>query len=185
MARWRRADLDASSSPSTVRRPCSATQLICCFARERVDRDKGGRTPGDADRPRSRSVGRLCGITRRRLPNRRFRLPSLHLDSCPAHRERRATWAGRPGRLVRGKPQPKPYSAPRAACHRNTGPAAPARRRPRAAACRAIGRSPTKSDLVGWSFKCSPNADRGLEVQTPENGISLLFYMIIRRNSGN
>ena len=42
----------------------------------------------------------------------------------------------------------------------NTRPAAPARRRPRAAACRAVGRSPTKSDLVGWSFKCSPNADR-------------------------
>ena len=120
MARWRRADLDASS-PSTVPRPCSATQLICCFARELVDRDKGGRPPDDADRPRSRSSGRLCGITRRRLPNRRFRLPGLHLGSCPAHRERRATWAGRPGRLVRGKPQPKPYSAPRAACHRTPG----------------------------------------------------------------
>ena len=62
----------------------------------------------------------------------------LHLGSCPAHRERRATWAGRPGRLVRGKPQPKPYSA-----SQNTGPAAPARRQPRAAACRANGRSPT------------------------------------------
>jgi hypothetical protein len=33
-------------------------QLICCFARERVDRDKGGRPPDDADRPRSRSSGR-------------------------------------------------------------------------------------------------------------------------------
>ena len=89
VARWCRRP--GRCSPSTVRRPCSATQLICCFARERVD---------------------LCGITRRRLPNRRFRLPGLHLGSCPAHRERRATWAGRPGRLVRGKPQPKPYSAP-------------------------------------------------------------------------
>jgi hypothetical protein len=37
-------------------------------------------------------------------------------------------------------------------------PQAQARRRPRAAACRAIGRSPTKSDLVGCSLKCSPSA---------------------------
>ena len=55
----------------------------------------------------------------------------------------------------------------------NTRPAAPARRRPRAAACRAIGRSPTKSDLVGWSFKCSPNADRARSSITPEIGINL------------
>ena len=39
------------------------------------------------------------------------------------------------------------------------------RRRPRAAACRAIGCSPTKSDLVGCSFKCSPNAT-ALEVRS-------------------
>ena len=85
------------------------------------------------------------------------RSPPRQLPCAP-----RATgaWAGRPGRLVRGKPQP-------------TRPAAPARRRPRAAACRAIGRSPTKSDLVGWSFKCSPNADRARSSITPEIGINL------------
>jgi hypothetical protein len=132
---------------------------------ERCDRDhKDGGPPDDADRPRSRSSGRLCGITRRRLSNRRFRLPGLHLGSCPAHRG-----TGDIGRASgpTGQGQATAEALRRAASGmpQNTGPAAPARRRPRAAACRAIGRSPTKSDLVGWSFKCSPNAT-ALEVRS-------------------
>ena len=55
----------------------------------------------------------------------------------------------------------------RHATEHQAGP--PARRRPRAAACRAIERSPTKSDLVGCSFKCSPNANRWLEARSTRN----------------
>ena len=73
VARWRRAGLDGAHL-----RQLQALRL------ERCDRDhKDGGPPDDADRPRSRSSGRLCGITCRRLPNRRFRLPGLHLKSPP------------------------------------------------------------------------------------------------------
>ena len=133
-----------------------------CTARELVNR-KDGRLPDDADLV-VRALALLEGFaaypvaphtTAERLPAARYSTSSLHLGSCPTHRERRATWAGRPGRLVTGEPQPKPYSASRAACHRT---AAGARRRSRAAACRAIARRPTKTSLVSRSFKRSPRS---------------------------
>ena len=153
-------------SPSSLQ-DVSGDETIYCFARERVDRDKGGRPPDDADLSSALS---LFWKALRHNPSALTQppisgcSPSLHLGSCPAHRERRATWAGRPGRLVRAS-RSRSRTARRERMPQNTGPAAPARRRPRAAACRAIGRSPTKSDLVGCSFKCSPNAT-ALEVRS-------------------
>ena len=99
---------------------CDAT--ICCFARERVDRDKGGRPPDDVDRPRSRSSGRLCGIPVGAYPTADpVPAPSRHLAAAL-----RTASDGRHGRAaeVRGTRQ----AVQRVASDRppNTGPAAPA-----------------------------------------------------------
>ena len=122
MARWRRADLDAAHLRQFAGHAV-ATKRSAASARTR--------------RPQTRAADRLMTLiwssalslfwkALRHNPSALTQPPipvarSRHLGSCPAHRERRATWAGRPGRLVRGKPQPKPYSAPRAACHRTPG----------------------------------------------------------------
>ena len=126
VARWRRAGLDAARL--TVCGPCSGDATI---AAPRANSS----TARTADRLMTLIWSSALSLfwkalrhtpsaphpTAERLPAARYSASSLHLGSCPAHRERRATWAGRPGRLVRGKPQPKPYSAPRAACHRTPG----------------------------------------------------------------
>jgi len=107
---------------------------ICCFASELVERDKGGRPPDNADLV-VRALSFLEGFeaypvgaypTAERL---RFRLRGLHLKSPPrqlpcaprATGDTGRATGSRPGRPARGKPQPKPYSAPRAAGHRTPG----------------------------------------------------------------
>jgi hypothetical protein len=97
-------------SPSTVRRPCSPTQPICCFARELIDRDKGGRPPDDADLV-VRALAFLedfeaypLGAYPTADSGCEVSTSSRHLASCPVHRERRATRAARPGAVRADRP---------------------------------------------------------------------------------
>jgi hypothetical protein len=108
-----------------------------CTARELVNR-KDGRLTDDADlvvRDLSGSSRRLCGIPGRRPtpPPNVCRLRGTPPQVSTSAAALRTASDGRHGQGVRadwsgGKPQPKPYSA-----SQNTGPAAPARRQPRAA----------------------------------------------------
>ena len=89
----------------------------------------------------------------------------------------------RPGRPVRATTA---EALQRAASDRPpyAGPAAPAHRRPRGAACRAIARSPTKTSLVSRSFKRSPRSRSSLENNRQYRRKSLIAqdYLAIARN---
>jgi len=66
-----------------VCRPCSGDATICCFARERANRDdKDGRPPDEEILVVCALAGGFCGIPRRRLPKPNVcdagRLPLTH-----------------------------------------------------------------------------------------------------------
>ena len=150
----------------TVCGSCSGDATICCFAAN-SSTDKDGRLPDDADLV-VRALALLEGFAAYpvgALPHRRTSAGCevLRLKSPPRQLPCAPRATGDTGRASgpTGQGQATAEAVQRVASGmppEHTGPAAPARRRPRAAACRAIGRSPTKSDLVGCSFKCSPSA---------------------------
>ena len=166
VARWRRADLDAAH----LRR----------FAGRAVATQRSAASRANASTAMTRTADRLMTLiwssalslfwkvlrhtpSALTQPPNVCRLRGLRLKSPPRQLPCAPRATGDMGRASgpTGQGQATAEAVQRAASGmpQNTGPAAPARRRPRAAACRAIGRSPTKSDLVGCSFKCSPNAD--------------------------
>ena len=115
-------------------RACSGEATICCFARELVNRDdKDGRPPDDADLV-VRALAFLEGFAAYPVgayptadSGCEVSTSSRHLGSCPPHRERRATWAARPGAV---RAHQGPYIGPVA---QRTGG-------------HAIGLSPTKTE---------------------------------------
>jgi hypothetical protein len=146
-----------------------------CTARELVNR-KDGRLPDDADLV-VRALALLEGFAAYPVgapPHRRTSAGCevLRLKSPLPYAPRATGDMGRASGPT-GQRQATAEAVQRAASGMPQRPAAPARRRPRAAACRAIGRSPTKSDLVGCSFKCSPNATALRSSIHPEIGISI------------
>ena len=174
VARWRRADLDAAHLRQFAGRAV-ATQ------RSAASRANSSTATRAADRLMTLIWSSALSLFWKALrhnpsaltqPPNVCRLRGLHLKSPPRQLPCAPRATGDMGRASgpTGQGQATAEAVQRAASGmpQNTGPAAPAHRRPRAAACRAIGRSPTKSDLVGCSFKCSPSATT-LEVRSTRN----------------
>ena len=129
-----------------------------CTARE-PRQPQDGRLPDDADLV-VRALALLEGFAAYPVaptppPNvcrLRVSTSSLHLGNCPTHRsDGRYGWASGPTGL--GEPQPS-----RTARRERHATEHRARRRSRAAACRAIARRPTKTSLVSHGFKRSPRS---------------------------
>ena len=87
--------------------------------------------------------GRFCGIPHRRLPNRHFRLRGLHLSRHPAKAALRTASDGR-----RGVRDTEPSGPTGQGPPARRGRPAPAHRRPRGAACGAIGKRAAKAAKI-------------------------------------
>ena len=166
MARWRRADLDAAHLPRFAGRAVATKRSASSRANSVNRDDKDGRPPDDADLV-VRALALLegfaaypvCVPTAERLPA----AGTLSQDATSPTALRTAATGDRArpsGPTGQGKPQPKSYSAPRATGHRSTGPAAPAHRRPRGAACRAIGAARPKRALSAAASNAAPTTER-------------------------
>ena len=132
---------------------------------ERCDRDhKDGRPPDDADLV-VRALAFLEGFaaypvgapTAERLPAARYSASRRHLASCPAHRQRRATRRGRPGRPVRASHSRSRNSAPRATGHRRAPNRPRQRRGSHAPGLTGHRHGPTNTSRVSRSLNCSPH----------------------------